>query len=110
MTKQYIKNILGDLRYLTLIPSRHRTPTGMGADFWSGVMRKYCNQQKRINASDFRWYVIEFKDGRKELAYLRVLRDGFFSGKAPAIYRGMFIPHRIDYITFSHIDRVRLAF
>ena len=49
-------------------------------------------------------------DGHKELAYLRVLRDGFLSGKAPAIYRGMLIPRRIDYVTFSHIDRVRLAF
>lgn len=110
MTKQDIKNIFADLRHVTIFPSRYKSLRGKGADYWSGVMREYCNTQKRIDASDFRWYVIEFMDGHKELAYLRVLRDGFFSGKAPAIYRGMLIPRRIDYVTFSHIDRVRLAF
>lgn len=110
MTKQDFKNILGDLRYFTLIPSRYKNLLGKGADYWSGVMRKYCNQEKKINCSDFRWYVIEYMDGHKELAYLRVLSNGLFSGKAPAIYRGMIIPHRIDYVTFSHIDRIRLAF
>ena len=110
MTKQDIKNFFSDLRYFTLIPSRYKDLPGKGAEYWSGVMRKYFNTEKRINASSFRWYVIEYLDGHKELAYLRVLSNGLLSGKAPAIYRGMVIPHRIDYVTFSHVDRIRLAF
>lgn len=110
MTKQDIKNFFADLRHFTLIPARYKDLPGQGAEYWSGVTRKYCNIEKRISASDFRWYVIEFLDGHQELAYLRVLQDGFFSGKAPAIYRGMIIPRRIDYVTFSHIIQIRLAF
>ena len=110
MTKQDIKNIFSHLRHFTLFPSRYKDLPGKGAEYWSGVMRKYFNTEKRINASDFRWYVIEYLDGHKELAYLRVLSNGLLSGKAPAIYRGRVIPHRIDYVTFSHVDRIRLAF
>ena len=110
MTKQDIKNILDDLRHIAIFPARYKNPRGTGTEYWRGVLRKYCNTEKRICASDFRWYVVEFVDGNKELAYLRVLRDGVFSGKVPAIYRGMIIPRRVDFVTFSNIDRIRLAF
>ena len=108
MNKQEFKNVLADLRHFTLFPRKYSSPK-MGADYWREILRRYGNTEKRIESSDFRWYVIEYKDGHKELAYLRVLQNGFFSGLAPAIYRGLF-PRRIDYVTFSNIDRIRLAF
>lgn len=77
---------------------------------WRAEIRRYGNAEKRILSSDFHWYVLEFKDGRKKLAYLRVLQGGLLSGLAPAIYRGRIIPHRIDYVTFSRIKEIKLAF
>ena len=101
---------LGDLRFITLTRARYKTARGKGEDYWRSEIRRYGNIEKRILSSDYRWYVLEFSDGRKELAYLRVLQGGFFSGLAPAIYRGRIIPHRIDYVTFSNITNIRLAF
>ena len=105
-----ITNILGDLRHFTLFPGRHEKSYGRGEDYWRSEIRRYGNAEKRILCSDYRWYVIEFKDGKRELAYLRILQGGFFSGLTPAIYRGVFIPRRIDYGTFSNIERIRFAF
>ena len=110
MTKQDIRILLADLRHVTIFPARCKTLLGKGSDYWLGVMRKYCNAEKRIDASAFRWFVLEFLDGHSELAYLRVLRDGLFSGKTPAIYRGLVIPRRVDFVAFSHICRIRQAF
>lgn len=101
---------LGDLRFITLTRARYTTARGKGEDYWRSEVRRYGNTEKRLLSSDYRWYVLEFHDGRKELAYLRVLQGGFFSGIAPAIYRGLLIPHRLDYITFSNITNIRLAF
>lgn len=101
---------LGDLRFITLTRARYKTARGKGEDYWRSELRRYGNMEKRLLASDYRWYVLEFKDGHRELAYLRVLQGGFFSGLSPAIYRGCIIPHRIDYITFSNITKIRLAF
>ena len=105
-----LRDALGDLRYLVLFPGRHKVAWGRGEDYWRSELRRYGNAEKRILSSDYRWYVLEFKNGRKELAYLRVLQGGFFSGLYPAIYRGIFIPRMLDYVTFSGIDRIRLAF
>ena len=110
MTKQDIKNIFADLRHFTLFHARYKTGLGHGSEYWQGVYRKYGNAEKRISSSCFRWYIIEYHDGHKELARLRVLKDGMFSGKVPAIYRGVVIPRRIDFVTFSHVDKIRLAF
>lgn len=105
-----ITDILGDLRYFTLTPGRHEKEYGRGEDYWRSEIRRYGNAEKRIQCSDIRWYVLEFKDGKRELAYLRVLQGGFFSGLTPAIYRGCIIPRRIDFGTFSNIERIRFAF
>lgn len=99
-----------DLRYLTLFPRRYDTPQGKDADYWSGVSRRYAKMQKIINSSDYHWRIITYEDGHKELAYLRVLKGGLFSGKLPAIYRGLIIPHKVGHGTFSHIKDIRLAF
>jgi len=108
--KNELRNIFSDLRYFTLRPRRIRIAPRLGEDGWREELRRYGNAEKRILSSDFRWYVLEFKDGKKELAYLRVLQGGLLSGLSPAIYRGCIIPRRIDYVTFSGIGRIRLAF
>lgn len=110
MTKQDIQNIVADLRHITLFPRKYAVPVKKDRDYWGGIVKEYKNAEKMLDSSDFRWMVLEFADGHKELAYLRVLQGGFFSGHASAIYRGLIIPRRIDYVTFSHIDRIRLAF
>jgi len=110
MDKQEFKNFLSDLRYLTLFPRRYRTSGRRPADYWHSVFKDYKNTEKLLDSSDYHWRVLEFKDGHKELAYLRVLQDGVFSGYASAIYRGLVIPRRVDYPTFANIERIRLAF
>ena len=104
------ESIWGDLRYFTLRGRRYRTSAGSGKDQWRDVIRRYGNAEKRLQGSSSYWHVIEYKDGHKELAHLRVLQNGLFSGLTPAIYRGLVFPHRIDYVTFSNIERIRLAF
>ena len=109
MTRQEIKFIASELRRLTLFPRRYSSPR-MGADYWREVLRRYGNAEKRIQASESSWYVIRYVDGHEELARLRVLKDGLFSGHAPAIYRGAVIPRMVNYVTFSNVDRIRIAF
>ena len=108
--KQGLQNIIDDLRHLTLFPRRYTTPKGRSKAYWGEVDRRYANEMKRIDSSVIRWRVIEFNDGHKELACLRVLKGGIFSGAYPAIYRGPLIPHRISLGTFSHIKNIHLAF
>lgn len=105
-----IKYRLGELRYFHLFPRRYSSPKGMSREDWTRVSREYANMMKRIECSDYHWRVITYDDGRKELAYLRVLRGGLFSGMSPAIYRGPVIPHIIKLGTFAHITNIRLAF
>ena len=105
-----LKLIMGDLRHFTLFPRRRKPARKGDAEYWRAEMRRYGNVMKRLLASDYRWYILEFADGTKELAYLRVLQDGFLSGKSPAIYRGIVIPFMLDYATFSNITNIRLAF
>ena len=105
-----IKNCLADLRHLTLFPRRYKTPQGRGPEYWDDVVRRYKNYEKVILSSDWHWRVLEFDDGHCELADLRVLQNGFFSGHQSAIYRGLVIPRRIGYGTWSHVKSIRLAF
>ena len=104
------ENISKDIRYLTLFPRSYETPKGRSRCFWGGVDRRYANEMKRLRGSLGHWRVIEYDDGNKELAYLRVLEGGVFSGAYPAIYRGPFFPHRIGYGTFAHIRQIHIAF
>lgn len=110
MNKQEFKNMLADLRYLTIFPRKYRASGVRPADYWNTVVKEYKNTEKLLESSDFRWRVLEFKDGHKELAYLRVLQGGLLSGQASAIYRGLVFPRRVDYPTFAEIDLIRLAF
>ena len=99
-----------DLRCAFFIPKSYKPPTGMDEAGWRAVMRRYANMGKTISCSAYHWRIITYDDGRRELAFLRVLKGGFFSGKYPAIYRGILIPRRIGYVTFAHITDIRLAF
>lgn len=109
MKKQEFMNLLSDLRHITLFPRRYATPQGKSAAFWGEVQRRYGNEMKALRITCDHWRVIEFVDGHEELAYLRELSGGVFSGAYPAIYRG-FLPRRIDCGTFAHIKRIRNAF
>lgn len=102
--------MVADLRHLTIFPRKYTAPKKKAADYWTGIVKEYKNTEKVLDSSDFHWRVLEFADGHKELAYLRVLQGGLLSGYSSAIYRGLVIPRRIDYVTFSNIDRIRLAF
>ena len=108
--KTYTKQIIRDLLHITLFPRRYRTPKGRGEDWWREVMRRYANDEKRIESTCFQWYVIQYDDGHLETARLRVLQKGFFSGMTPAIYRGAVIPRLVTFGTYSHIKDIRLAF
>ena len=105
-----LQSYIHDLKCLTLFPKRYKTPQGKSSEYWGQVMRRYDNMGKKISCSDYHWRIITYDDGREELAYLRVLKGGLFSGLSSAIYRGPFIPHMISYGTFSHITDIRLAF
>ena len=110
MGKEIIGRHLGDLRHLKLFPKRYKTPQGQPLSYWTEIARRYGNAEKTISSSDYHWRVIEYKDGRKELAYLRVLQGGFLTGAYPAIYRGIIFPKMLGYGTFAHIKEIRLAF
>lgn len=110
MDKEGLKYFLNDLRHVTLFPRRYKTRQGMSEDYWRAVNSRLVQAKKRIDACDWHWYVIEFKDGHKETTRLRVLKGGFFSGMYPALYRGAIIPRPVIIGTFDHIKDFRLAF
>ena len=105
-----IVNTIHDLRYVKLYRKQYPVPQGKDDDYWRGVMRRYGNFEKQLKGRYYRWHVIEFKDGRKELAYLRVLQNGLFSGMASAIYRGVLFPHRVTFPQFDAMKDIRVAF
>lgn len=110
MTKTELSYIIEDIKHLTLFPQRYNAPKGRDEKYWRGVSRSYGNCQKALETSDYRWRMIEYRDGHKELAYLRVLHGGILSGMYPAIYRGLIIPRRIGIGTFANIKEITLAF
>ena len=105
-----IVHTIEDLRYVKLYRKQYPVPQGKGEDYWRDVMRRYGNFEKKLRGSYYRWHVIEYKDGRKELAYLRVLKNGIFSGMCSAIYRGLLYPHRITHVQFDAMKTIRVAF
>lgn len=111
MKKEYLRYFWSELRCIKLFPRRYGTEGKPQTEaYWRGVIGRYNNMMKLLNSSDYHWRIIEYDDGNKELAYLRVLQGGLLSGLYPAIYRGLIIPRRVRYDTFSHVRRIRLAF
>ena len=105
-----LKDILADLRLLVLFPKGYGVRGSHGADFWRRALQSYGDMEKRLLSSGYRWRVITYDDGRRELAYLRVLSGGVLSGRYPAIYRGLIVPRRVDIVTFTRIKDIRIAF
>ena len=109
MNKQ-LHYIIQDLRRVTILPRRYDTPKGKDDAYWRERNREYADYEKVLRASDLRWRVITYDDGHEELAYLRVLQGGVFSGLYPAIYRGVILPRRIELGTWARIKDIRIAF
>lgn len=110
MDKQEFKNFLSDLRLLVLFPKRYGVRGTRGPEFWRNAVQSYGDFCKRLEESAFAWRVITYDDGHEELARLRVLKGGMFSGKYPAVYRGAVIPRRITLETWARIKEIRVAF
>ena len=96
-----------DVRYLKLFPKRYKTTQGKPSEYWLEVSRNYHNFHKRVDCSGYHWYVITFKDGRKELAYFKVWRVVFPHGGR--LCRGL-IPRYWDIRQYEHTKDIRLAF
>lgn len=109
--------ILNDLRYYHIFPKRYAQPLDAvpsdargRARYWRAVSKRYGDEEKRLSCTDYHWHIITYKDGRKELAYLRSLKGGLFGGGTPAIFRGILIPRKMSHTTYSCIENIRLAF
>lgn len=106
-----------DLKYLRILPKRYARPFDTipsdiegRAQYWRAVSRRYGNEVKRLTCTDYHWHIITYKDGRKELAYLRAIKGGLFGGMTPAMFRGIVIPRKVSLMTFSCIKHIRFAF
>lgn len=111
------KYLLRDLRYATLFPKRYGMPPAVPQDrdarveWWGAVSRSMERTTHEIYGSDCRWYVVLFKDGRKELAYLKCRRrHGKFSGRIPPLYRGWLFPVRVRHMWYAWVKSIRKAF
>ena len=108
MTKDELKYILQDLRHFKLFPKRYKTTTGKSAGYWSHVHRAYGNFKKRVGNSGWHWYVVTYKDGRKELAYFRVWR--FVLPHGGRLCRGLIFPRYWSVRKYEHTKKIELAF
>ena len=96
-----------DLKYFKLFPKRYKTTHYGDKDYWHKVSRDYGNFKKRVDYSYYHWYVITFKDGRKELAYFKVWRVVIPHGGR--LCRGL-IPRYFGITDYEHVKDIRLAF
>ena len=99
---------LQDLRHLKLFRKRYKTTHYGDADYWHKVAHDYYNFKKRIDCSDYHWYVVTYKDGRTELAYFKVWRIVIPHGGR--LCRGAIIPRYFGITDYEHIKDIRLAF
>lgn len=96
-----------DIRYLKF-PKKYGTTQGKDADYWHKVSRNYYNFEKRVDTCGWHWYVITFKDGRKELAYLKVHRAIIPHGGR--LCRGLIFPRYWGVDQYEHTKEITLAF
>ena len=97
-----------DICYFKLLPKRYKTTQGKDAKYWSRVSREYGNFKKSVDCTDYHWYVITFKDGRKELAYFRIWRIVIPHGGR--LCRGIIFPRYWSPMQYEHVKEIRLAF
>lgn len=103
-----IKQTLQSLRNYRLFPKRCKPLLGKSDSFWRRIGGQYGDFMKKLNGSDYHWRVITYKDGSKEIAYLKVRQGGLLSGMYPAIYRGVVIPRRLTYDWFAQVKEIKL--
>ena len=97
-----------DLRYIRLVHRRYKTTHYGDPDYWHKVALDYNRFKKRVDNTDYRWYVVTYKDGRKELMYFKVWRIVIPHGGR--LCRGVIIPRYFDITDYEHIRDIRLAF
>lgn len=106
--KELIKSYWNDLRCAKLFPKWYKTSKGQSADYWHGVSRAYGNFKKRVDSSGYHWYIITFKDGRKELAFFKVWYQVIPHGGR--LCRGLLFPRYWSVTQYEHTKDIRLAF
>lgn len=104
----HMDNFLQDIRHFKLFPKRYKTTQGKDADYWRKVSREYGNFKKRVDGTGYHWYVITFKDGRKELAYFKIWRMVIPHGGR--LCRGIIFPRYWGTHQYEHVKDIRLAF
>ena len=97
-----------DLRHITLFRRRYETKRGQSRSHWEKVSKDYNNFKKRVDNTDYHWYVITFKDGHKELAYFRVWRVAY--PREGRLCRGIIFPHYWSPAQYENTKEIRLAF
>lgn len=121
------RHIINDLRHFVLFPKRYRQapadcpprcypkedPEGYRAwaDYWRQVRIARYGMEHRVKESDYHWYVVTFKDGRKELAYLkyRTLFYKYADSKG-AVCRGVLFTRPLRAVWVAHVKDISLAF
>lgn len=101
-----------DICYFKLFPKRYKTTQIADRKarevYWRKVGRAYGNFKKSVDCTDYHWYVITFKDGRKELAYFRIWRIVIPHGGR--LCRGIIFPRYWSPMQYEHVKEIRLAF
>lgn len=97
-----------DLRYWRPFARRYKTSQGQSYSHWQTISRDYNNFKKRVDYTDYHWYVITFKDGHKELAYFRVWR--IIYPREGRLCRGILFPRYWSPAQYEHTKEIRLAF
>lgn len=105
---------LRDMRYFRLFPRHYKGATGPVPKeqkekwrYWSEQAHGYYNFRKRVAYSGCRWYVLTYKDGHKELAYLRVWY--VIMPKVGRLCRGI-VPRLWSVFDYEHVESIRIAF
>lgn len=116
MNTESIKKIWHDLRCFKLFPKRRGLPQEQPRTrrrktyYWNSIGREYSNWCKRLSCTDFRWFIITYKDGTEELAYIKLRQGGILSGMLPDAYRGIIIPRQLGVVWYSNVKDIRIAF
>jgi len=112
MDTEQLKYFFSEVRYFTLFPKRYKTTKiaerKAREDYWRKVARDYGNFKKRVDCRDWHWYVVTYKDGRKELAYFKVWR--IVNPHGGTLRRGFLFPRYWTTREYEHVSKIRLAF
>lgn len=117
-----------NLRYLRLFPKRYRAvpmdcppkclpktdKAGYKAwlAYWGGVGRSLGNLAKQVEQSQTNWWLLTYKDGHKELAYLKYRRGLFWKDAMHngTFTRGLLLPRYWSAYQFAHVKEAKPVF